>query len=75
MMKRRGSPDLRGMGAQSDFLSEQFVPSEQHRNQQLQRARVLIMSGIAVEEVARMLSLSIETLVDFKRGAELPESR
>ena len=64
-MKRRGSPDRRGMGAQSDFLSEQFVPSEQHRNQLLQRAHVLITSGIAIEDVARMLSLPMEALIDL----------
>ena len=64
-MKRRGSPDRRGMGAQSDVLSEQFVPSEQHRKQLLQRARVLITSGIPIEDVARMLSLPMEALIDL----------
>jgi hypothetical protein len=58
------------MGAQSDFLSEQFVPSEQHRNQLLQRARALITSGVAIEEVARMLSLPIEALIDTREGVD-----
>jgi hypothetical protein len=58
------------MGAQSDFLSEQFVPSEQHRNQLLQRARALITSGVAIEEVARMLSLPIEALIDTREGGD-----
>lgn len=68
MVKRRGSPDRRGMGAQSDFLSEQFVPSEEHREQQLARARILVAQGIAAEEVAAMLSIPLSAVIAISRG-------
>jgi hypothetical protein len=32
-IKPRGYQDHRGMGAQSDFIAEQFVPSEQYKEQ------------------------------------------
>jgi hypothetical protein len=66
MAKRRGYPDRRGMGAQSDFISERFVASERQREQQLARAQTLIALGIAPEEVAAMLSLSLDMLHDPK---------
>jgi hypothetical protein len=40
-MKQRGWPDRRGMGAQSDFISEQFVPDERQRAQQRVMAETL----------------------------------
>jgi hypothetical protein len=70
MVKRRGSPDRRGMGAQSDFISEQFVPGEKYKEQQLLMARTLIASGVAPEQVASMLSLPISLL----SGHEPPSS-
>src|SRR5271167_75413 len=45
-MKQRGWPDRRGMGAQSDFISEQFVPSERHKAQQRAMAETLIAVGL-----------------------------
>jgi hypothetical protein len=50
------------MGAQSDFISETFVPGEQHRLEQLKRAKALIATGFSPEQVAAMLSLPIEFL-------------
>jgi hypothetical protein len=66
MAKRRGYPDGRGMGAQSDFISERFVASELQREQQVARAQALIALGIAPEEVAAMLSISLDMLHDPK---------
>jgi hypothetical protein len=60
MAKQRGYPDRRGMGAQSDFISETFVPSEQHRSEQLTRAKALIATGFSPEQVATMLSIPVE---------------
>jgi hypothetical protein len=57
LQKLRGSPDQRGMGAQSDFISEVFVPSERHREQQVNMAHTLIELGIAPEKAAAMLSI------------------
>ncbi len=50
------------MGAQSDFISEQFIPGEQHKKQQLAHARVLIASGLRPEQVADMLSIPLSLL-------------
>jgi hypothetical protein len=75
--KQRGSPDRRGMGAQSDFISEQFVPSAEHREQQLARAQTLIALGIASERVASMLSLPLSALdeaVCHPLEAKVPQS-
>jgi hypothetical protein len=63
MAKKRGYPDRRGMGAQSDFVSETFVPSEQHRSEQLTRAKALIANGFSTEQVAAMLSVPLEWIV------------
>jgi hypothetical protein len=51
------------MGAQSDLIAEQFVPSEEHRARQMAMARQLIASGVDAEEVARMLSIPVGMLV------------
>ncbi len=58
--KGRGSPDRRGMGAQSDFISETFVPGDGHEAEQRVRAKVLLASGIPRVEVAAMLSIALE---------------
>jgi hypothetical protein len=50
------------MGAQSDFISETFVPSRQHQQEQVNRAKALVGSGIPLTDVARMLSVSSEWL-------------
>jgi LDH2 family malate/lactate/ureidoglycolate dehydrogenase len=64
MAKRRGYPDRRGMGAQSDFISESFIPSGRHKEQLLMRAATLIALGIAREQVAEMLSIPMGWLSD-----------
>ena len=64
MVKRRGSPDRRGMGAQSDFVSETFCPSESHAATQVAMARSLIAAGAKPESVAAMLSISVDLISD-----------
>ena len=54
MAKQRGYPDRRGMGAQSDFIAEKFVPSEQYKAQQMAMVQKLIAAGINPERVASM---------------------
>ena len=65
--KQRGSPDQRGMGAQSDFISEVFVPSSRHRAQQLKMADTLIEIGMAPEEAAALLSVPQRAVVEPKK--------
>lgn len=50
------------MGAQSDFVSETFVPSLRHQQERARRARVLLSSGMPLREVASMLSVPEEQL-------------
>jgi len=61
-IKPRGYPDRRGMGAQSDFISETFVPSEEHRREQLRMAETLLQIGIPAERVAASLSIPAELI-------------
>jgi hypothetical protein len=44
----RGYPDRRGMGAESDFISEKFVPSEHYKAQQ--RAMAQLVAPISSSE-------------------------
>lgn len=62
MAKQRGYPDRRGMGAQSDFISETFVPSGEHRAQQLKMAATLLQMGITPETIAAMLSIPQDSI-------------
>ena len=57
------------MGAQSAFIAEQFVPSEQQREELVTRAHVLVAAGISREEVALMLSLPLELISSEKPGS------
>ena len=62
MSKQRGYPDRRGMGAQSDFIAEQFVPSEQYKTQQMAMVRKLIATGLNPEQLAKMFLVPSELL-------------
>jgi hypothetical protein len=62
MAKQRGYPDRRGMGAQSDFIAERFVPSEQYKAQQMARVRSLLAAGVSPEQVAQMFSIPFDLL-------------
>ena len=64
MAKQRGYPDRRGMGAQSDFISESFIPSDRHKEQLLIRAEALKALGITPEQVAEMLSIPLDWMSD-----------
>jgi hypothetical protein len=65
----RGYPDRRGMGAQSDFIAEKFVPSEQYKADQLAMVEKLLASGMTPEEVARLFAVPCD-LLDAKPLAE-----
>ena len=60
--KPRGYPDRRGMGAQSDFIAQQFVPNEQYKAQQLAMVQKLLASGVDPEQVAKMFSIPFDLL-------------
>lgn len=56
----RGYPDRRGMGAPSDLISEQFVPSETYKAQQKTMAQNLLAAGWTVKQVARLFPLAVD---------------
>jgi hypothetical protein len=62
MAKQRGYPDRRGMGAQSDFLAEQLVPSEQYKAQQMVMVQKLIAAGVNPEQVSSMFFVPFELI-------------
>jgi DNA-binding CsgD family transcriptional regulator len=66
MTKRRGYPDRRGMGAQSDVLAEQFKPDEQYKSEQTMRVQHLLAAGMSPEQVAKMFSISLSPVSDQK---------
>ena len=70
MTKRRGTPDRRGMGAQSDFIAEQFVPSEEYKARQREMVQKLLASGIGREQIAKMFAVPLDLL-----SQEEPESQ
>jgi hypothetical protein len=72
--KPRGYPDRRGMGAQSDFVVEQFVPSEQYKAQQMAMVQKLSAAGLNAEQIEKMFFLSAELLAGEKRD-EKPKDR
>jgi hypothetical protein len=61
-MKRRGYPDRRGMGAQSDFIAEPFVPSETYIARQRAIAQQLVASGMAPERIDSMFLIRLDLL-------------
>jgi hypothetical protein len=54
--KPRGYPDRRGMGAQSDYIAEQFVPSEEYKAQQIAMVQRLTAAGANPEQLEKMFS-------------------
>ena len=53
-------PDRRGMGSQSDFISETFVPSEGYRARQVSMARTLIAAGSDPVQVAALFTIPVD---------------
>jgi hypothetical protein len=62
MVRQRGSPDRRGMGAPSDFIAEQFVPSEEYKAQQMAMVQKLVAAGANSEQVAGMFFVPFDLL-------------
>ncbi len=60
MAKQRGYPDRRGLWAESDSISEMFVPSEKYKAQQKMMAETLVAAGVSVEKIKDMLSSEFE---------------
>ena len=64
-MKQRGWPDRRGMGAQSDFISEKFLPSERYKAQQ--RAMSEAIAAARPEDAIDMSTTKLPPhLIDYQ---------
>jgi len=61
------------MGAKSDFIAEQFVPSEDYKAQQIAMAQKLIAGGLSPERVARLFSVSVDLLSVKKPDNKKPK--
>jgi hypothetical protein len=66
-IKPRGYPDRRGMGAQSDFIAEQFVPSEQYKAQQIEMVQKLVAAGMSPEQLEKMFFIPVDRLSGEKQ--------
>jgi len=71
--KPRGYPDRRGMGAQSDFIAEQFVPSEQYKAQQMAMVQRLTAVGVNPEQLEKMFFVPVAVLSDEKPKDKKPK--
>jgi hypothetical protein len=48
------------MGAQSDFIAEQFVPSEEYKAQQTAMVQKLVAAGVGPEQLQGMFFIPAE---------------
>jgi hypothetical protein len=71
--KPRGYPDRRGMGAQSDFIAEQFVPSEEYKAQQTAMVQKLVAAGVGTEELEGMFFIPADRPSGGKPKDKKPE--
>jgi hypothetical protein len=73
MPKQRGYPDRRGMGAQSDFIGETFVPSEQYKAQQTEMVQKLIAAGVNPEQLERLFLFPADLIAKAQQKEALVE--
>lgn len=66
MPKKRGYPDRRGMGAQSDFIGEKFVPDERYKAQQTAMVQKLIAAGLNPEQLEKLFLVPADLILDGK---------
>lgn len=66
MPKRRCDPVRQGMGPQSNFIAEPFLPSENYKAQQMAMVQKLIAAGLNSEQVASMFFLPVSVLAEEK---------
>jgi hypothetical protein len=62
------------MGAQSDFIVEKFVPTEQYKAQQMATVQKLTAAGLNPEQIEKMFFISADLLSGEKKD-EKPNNR
>jgi hypothetical protein len=50
------------MGAQSDFIAEQFVPSERYKAQQIEMVQKLVAAGMSPEQLEKIFFIPADRL-------------
>ena len=75
MGRQRGTPDRRGMGAQSDFVAETFMPSEAYRVQQVAMMRRLSETGVSREQMEKLFLLPLSPLSGLLPAANVPSEK
>jgi hypothetical protein len=71
--KPRGYPDRRGLGAQSDFIAERFVPSEEYKAQQMAMVQRLTAVGVNPGQLEKMFFVPVAVLSDEKPKDKKPK--
>jgi hypothetical protein len=61
------------MGAQSDFIAEQFVPSEQYKAQQMAIAQKLIAAGVNPDQLETLFLVPVDQLSGEKPKGDKPK--
>jgi hypothetical protein len=74
-IKPRGYPDRRGMGAQSDFIAEQFVPSEEYKAQQTAMVEKLTAAGMNPEQLEKLFFLPVDRFSEKNPKIGKPKDR
>jgi hypothetical protein len=73
MAKQRGYPDRRGMGSESDPISETFAPTEQYKAQQERMTQTLRAAGVSPKQIASMLFTPVDLSSVAKPEDEPPK--
>jgi hypothetical protein len=63
------------MGAQSDFIAAQFVPSEQYRAQQMAMVQTLTVAGVNPEQLGKMFFVPVDVLSSEKLKGGKPTDK
>jgi hypothetical protein len=61
------------MGAQSDFIAEQFVPSEQYKAQQMAMAQKLIAAGVNPDQLETLFLVPVDQVSGEKPESDKPK--
>jgi hypothetical protein len=63
------------MGAPSDFIAEQFVPSEQYKAQQMTMAQKLIPAGLNPDQLETLFLVPVGQLSGAKPEGDRSKDR